>query len=101
MSLADADRRQLARSALAFNAPLGDARAARLVEVLSADAPSTAVDLGCGTGDEWDDFESRWRQGLELSDDDDARTHAAERRSEYLEGYRGVLGFAWLVLAPG
>jgi hypothetical protein len=26
---------------------------------------------------------------------------AAARRDEYLRGYRGVLGFGWLVLAPG
>ena len=50
---------------------------------------------------EWDAFEAGWREGLELSDDPDARELAAERRAEYVGGYRGTLGFAWLLLAPG
>ncbi len=53
------------------------------------------------TLEEWDAFEAGWREGLELSDDPDARELAAERRAEYLGGYRGSLGFAWLLLAPG
>lgn len=53
------------------------------------------------TRQEWDAFESAWRSGLERSGDPDALTLAAERKDEYEHGYRGVLGFAWLVLAPG
>lgn len=34
--------------AVAFNAPLGDTRAAKLVDALVAGAPDTVVDLGCG-----------------------------------------------------
>jgi len=51
--------------------------------------------------EEWDAFESSWRSGLEASSDPDALALAAERKREYEDGYRGVLGFAWLVLAPG
>jgi cyclopropane fatty-acyl-phospholipid synthase-like methyltransferase len=47
---------------------------------------------------EWDAFEAAWRSGLEASDDEEARAFAARRKREYREGYRGVLGFAWLVL---
>lgn len=56
---------------------------------------------------EWDDFESRHRAGTRewlLANQNDPR--AAEvraredaREREYLTGYRGVLGFAYLVLA--
>ncbi len=53
------------------------------------------------TLEEWDAFEAGWRSGLEGSPDPDALALAAERRREYEDGYRGVLGFAWLVLAPG
>ena len=52
------------------------------------------------TGEEWDAFESAWRSGLERSGDPDALALAAERKAEYEHGYRGSLGFAWLVLAP-
>ena len=50
--------------------------------------------------EEWDAFESAWRSGLERSSDPDALALAAERKAEYESGYRGALGFAWLVLAP-
>jgi cyclopropane fatty-acyl-phospholipid synthase-like methyltransferase len=50
---------------------------------------------------EWDAFESAWRSGLETSTDADAVAFAAQRRSEYEEGYREAIGFTWLVLAPG
>ena len=49
---------------------------------------------------EWDAFESGWRTGLEASTDPEALAFAAERRREYEDGYREVLGFNWLVLAP-
>lgn len=48
--------------------------------------------------EEWDDFEAGWRAGLEHSDDTAAHRLADVRRGEYLEVYRALLGFAWLVL---
>jgi cyclopropane fatty-acyl-phospholipid synthase-like methyltransferase len=48
---------------------------------------------------EWDAFEAGWRSGLEASSDPDTVALAAERKREYEDGYRGALGFAWLVLA--
>jgi cyclopropane fatty-acyl-phospholipid synthase-like methyltransferase len=48
--------------------------------------------------EEWDDFESRWRSGLQRCADPEARQLAAEREADYRDVYRGVLGFAWLVL---
>ena len=50
---------------------------------------------------EWDAFEAGWRRGLEASADPEAVAFAAERRREYEDGYRGAIGFGWLVLAPG
>jgi SAM-dependent methyltransferase len=55
---------------------------------------------GTATLREWDDFESEWRVGLELAPEPEARQLADERLREYVEVYRGVAGFAWLVLAP-
>ena len=49
---------------------------------------------------EWDAFEAAWRSGLEGSGNEEARAFAATRREQYEEGYRGALGFAWLVLVP-
>jgi cyclopropane fatty-acyl-phospholipid synthase-like methyltransferase len=51
------------------------------------------------TLEEWDRFEERWRSGLERADDPAARLAAVERERDYRDGYRGVLGFAWLVLS--
>lgn len=56
---------------------------------------------------EWDDFESRHRAGQRewlLANPDDPRAAEIreqhdERELEYLTAYRGVLGFAYLVLA--
>jgi len=67
---------------------------------LAVSAGLRPVYVGASTQDEWDAFESDWRAGLELAEEPEARALAAERREEYLRGYRGVLGFAWLVLAP-
>ncbi len=50
---------------------------------------------------EWDAFERSWRAGLEASGIAEAVSFAKRRRREYEEGYRGALGFSWLVLAPG
>jgi cyclopropane fatty-acyl-phospholipid synthase-like methyltransferase len=48
---------------------------------------------------EWDHFEERWRSGLEQAEGPAARLAALERERDYREAYRGVLGFAWLVLS--
>jgi SAM-dependent methyltransferase len=70
-----------------------------------ADLADTAVAAGwrplaiaTSTLDEHDAWESAWRAGLERSGHPSAWALADERRREYLGGYRGVLGFAWLVL---
>ena len=57
--------------------------------------------------DEWDEFEASWRAGREewrLAHAGDPRAEAvaaelAERLTEYVDVYRGVLGFSYLVLA--
>jgi cyclopropane fatty-acyl-phospholipid synthase-like methyltransferase len=63
------------------------------------DAGYRAEDAQRSTQEEWDAFEAAWRAGLEASGEPEALSVAAERRHEYEEVYRGVLGFAWLVLA--
>jgi pimeloyl-ACP methyl ester carboxylesterase len=57
--------------------------------------------VGSSSLDEFDAWESDWRAGLELSGLPEARELADRRRVEYLRSYRGVLGFAWLILTPG
>ncbi len=55
---------------------------------------------------EWDDFESTWRAGRQewlLDNPTDERSPALReemdiRLAEYISGYRGVLGFGYLVL---
>jgi cyclopropane fatty-acyl-phospholipid synthase-like methyltransferase len=49
---------------------------------------------------EWDAFETTWRTGLEASGLPEAVAFAKERKREYEDGYRGAIGFSWLVLAP-
>lgn len=64
--------------------------------------------LATASTDEWDSFESRWCGALEkwlLSNPDAAgrdevRVLADEHRTTWLRGYRGALGFAYLVLIP-
>ena len=60
------------------------------------------------TLEEWDEYEWSWtgsltdwalEPGRDPADRDDALTAAVEHRDGWLEGYRGVLGFASLVLA--
>jgi hypothetical protein len=63
-------------SALRFNAPLSDARAAHLAGAALEAHPRIVLDLGCGR----------------------AESYAAQRKAEYEQHYRGGLGFAWLVL---
>jgi SAM-dependent methyltransferase len=59
------------------------------LRIVHADASSAA---------EWDAFESAWRDGLLRSGRQEAVAFARERRREYEQVYRGVLGFGWLVL---
>lgn len=55
---------------------------------------------------EWDEFESNWRAGGEqwllehpnAPDADERRRHLDQRLLEYVNVYRGVLGFCYLVL---
>lgn len=56
------------------------------------------VDAAMSTITEWDDFETDWRAGVLAVGSDTARELAIDRRSEYECGYRGVLGFGWLLL---
>jgi SAM-dependent methyltransferase len=64
-------------------------------------------DLSEASQDEWDAFESGYARGWERwlrdhPDDPEAaqvRQRCDEHRARYLKGYRGVLGFAYLVLA--
>lgn len=70
------------------------------------DAGWRILHLGTADQHEWDEFESSWRRGREewsLSNPDDRRVQELragldERLREYLNVYRGVLGFAYLVL---
>ena len=56
---------------------------------------------------EWDDFESTWRAGRECwlqtyrlsRRSDEVRARLDDRLRDYMTVYRGVLGFAYLVLA--
>jgi SAM-dependent methyltransferase len=57
--------------------------------------------------EEWDDFETTWRQDLDEFASREPSTAlgtqalrlARQRRDEYEQGYRGVLGFAYLTLS--
>jgi cyclopropane fatty-acyl-phospholipid synthase-like methyltransferase len=71
------------------------------------DAGWQVMHLSTASQHEWDDFESRHRAGLRewlLANPSDpraaeVRTKQDARQQEYLTAYRGVLGFAYLVLA--
>lgn len=67
---------------------------------LARSAGFRVEEAGRSTLAEWDAFEAGWRSRLEASSDPEALALAAERKHEYEDGYRGALGFAWLVLAP-
>ncbi|MEU4365521.1 methyltransferase domain-containing protein [Promicromonospora sp. NPDC023987] len=66
----------------------------------ATDAGFRVLHAATSTQGEWDDFESDWRAGVERLATPGARAFADRRREEYLGGYRGVVGFAWLVLTP-
>jgi cyclopropane fatty-acyl-phospholipid synthase-like methyltransferase len=67
---------------------------------IATDAGFRVMHAATSTQGEWDDFESDWRAGVERLATPGARAFADRRREEYLGGYRGILGFAWLVLTP-
>lgn len=66
----------------------------------ATDAGFRVLHAATSTRGEWDDFESDWRAGVERLATPGARAFADRRRDEYLDGYRGVVGFAWLILTP-
>jgi cyclopropane fatty-acyl-phospholipid synthase-like methyltransferase len=55
------------------------------------------VDYELSSADEWAAFESGWRAGLELISDPAQRQRELQRT--HASSYRGVVGFAWLVLS--
>ncbi|MDR7276305.1 SAM-dependent methyltransferase [Catenuloplanes atrovinosus] len=66
----------------------------------AVDAGFRPLHIAESTVAEWDDFESDWRAGIERLGTPAARSFADQRRDEYLSGYRGVVGFGWLILTP-
>ena len=62
--------------------------------------------MSCADQREWDAFESTWRAGQEewclrhptAPQAEEVRRHLDARLSEYVDVYRGVLGFCYLVL---
>jgi SAM-dependent methyltransferase len=66
----------------------------------AVDAGFRPLHVAVSTTAEWDDFESDWRAGIEGLGTPAARAFADERRDGYLNGYRDVVGFGWLVLMP-
>jgi SAM-dependent methyltransferase len=68
------------------------------VKASASDVGWRVVDIDASTQDEWDAFEDGWCAGVAAVGTPDARALAAERASEYHDHYRGVLGFAWLVV---
>jgi len=67
---------------------------------LTVDTGFRPLHLAVSTLAEWDDFESDWRAGIEHLGTPDARAFTDQRRDEYLNGYRDILGFGWLILTP-
>ncbi len=66
----------------------------------AVDAGFRPLHIAESTLAEWDDFESDWRAGIEHLGTPEARAFADQRRDGYLDGYRGVVGFGWLILTP-
>jgi SAM-dependent methyltransferase len=64
------------------------------------DAGFRPLHIAESTVAEWDDFEWDWRAGIEHLGTPEARSFADQRRDDYLNGYRGVVGFGWLALTP-
>lgn len=57
----------------------------------------TVAQCDSSTLTEWDAFENGWIDGVRAVGTPEADAFASERAAEY-QRYRGVLGFAWLVL---
>ena len=68
---------------LTFHGPLSEVRAARLVARLTRNSPRTVLDIGCG----WGELMLRVLR-------------VDQHRSFWLRGYYGLLGQAYLTLAP-
>lgn len=68
-----------------------------LVELLG-DRSWSVTHSAVSTIEEWDTFEGGWLRGVESVGTPEAAVFAAQRRQEYEHGYRGRLGFAWLLL---
>ncbi|MEV0700784.1 class I SAM-dependent methyltransferase [Saccharopolyspora sp. NPDC050389] len=85
-----------------------DLSLADLVE-LTEECGFRMLRLATASTDEWDSFESRWCGALEkwllnnptAAGREEVRALADEHRTGWLRGYRGALGFAYLVLTPG
>jgi SAM-dependent methyltransferase len=56
------------------------------------------VDADVSTDAEWGAFESGWRAGVLATGAPGAAAFVDERRRDYEDRYRGVVGFGWLVL---
>ncbi len=69
------------------------------VRQLASDAGWTVTRADESTMDEWDDFERTWSEGVRAVGTEAAARFAESRQQEYLDHYRGVLGFCWLELA--
>jgi len=78
----------------------GDLPSLATLAQLAVDAGFRPLHVAVSTLAEWDDFESDWRAGIEHLDTPDARAFTDQRRDEYLNGYRDILGFGWLILTP-
>jgi hypothetical protein len=80
----------------------------RLSEVVehARSAGWRAISVTTADQREWDEFESTWRRGPEewllanpdAPDAGERRAELDQRLTEYLDVYRGVLGFCYLVL---
>lgn len=85
------DFEQARYAGMRWNTPLSEEHAARLPKRLEISHRHSVLDLGCGR--------EEWR----LAHAGDPRAAAvaaelAERLTEYVDVYRGVLGFTYLVL---
>jgi SAM-dependent methyltransferase len=82
---------------------MGDAKADELAELpgLLALVERSRLELvhhEVADIDEWDEFESRWCDGLWATGLPEAIAVADEHQDGYIHGYRGTLGFAYLIL---
>lgn len=80
-----------------LRATLGELPDAEAHEAEAARAGLRAMYRSLSTAEEWDTFEAAWRAPFEQSAEAEARAFAAARRDLYVNGYRGVMGFAWWI----